>query len=112
MALDSLGSSHPLYVPVHHPSEIGQIFDQISYAKVTLKRINQGNMQLGADHLITGGGGGGVEENVPEHFIYFFQEQRNFFYLTRSEKQFIFLYNKIGSNFVSHFSHWTYWWSL
>ena len=33
--------------------------------------------------------GGGVEENVPEHFIYFFQEQRNFFYLNRSEKQFI-----------------------
>ena len=23
--------------------------------------------------------GGGVEVNVPEHFIYFFQEQRNFF---------------------------------
>ena len=43
--------------------------------------------------------GGGVEENVPEHFIYFFQEQRIFFYLTRSEKQFLFLYNKIGSNF-------------
>ena len=30
------------------------------------------------------------EQNVPEHFIYFFQEQRQFFYLTRSEKQFIF----------------------
>ena len=36
---------------------------------------------------------------MPEHFIYFFQEQRPFFYLTRSEKQFFFLYNKIGSNF-------------
>ena len=23
--------------------------------------------------------GGGVEENVPEHFIYFFQEQRQYF---------------------------------
>ena len=33
------------------------------------------------------------------YFIYFFQEQRNFFYLTRSEKQFIFIYTKIGSNF-------------
>ena len=54
---------------------------------------------LGADHLITGGGGGGGEENVPEHFIYFFQEQRHFFYLTITEKQFIFLYTKIGSKF-------------
>lgn len=30
---DGLISSHPLYVPVNHPSEINEIFDRISYAK-------------------------------------------------------------------------------
>lgn len=28
-------SSHPVYVPVNHPDEINEIFDRISYAKVT-----------------------------------------------------------------------------
>ena len=32
---DGLISSHPLYVPVNHPSEINEIFDRISYAKVS-----------------------------------------------------------------------------
>ena len=30
---DSLQSSHPISVEVHHPDEIGQIFDSISYGK-------------------------------------------------------------------------------
>ncbi|KAH9512380.1 hypothetical protein Btru_039357 [Bulinus truncatus] len=32
---DGLVSSHPLYVPVNHPDEINEIFDSISYSKVT-----------------------------------------------------------------------------
>jgi tricorn protease interacting factor F2/3 len=30
---DSLESTHPIHVPVHHPNEIGEIFDEISYGK-------------------------------------------------------------------------------
>ena len=33
LALDSLRSTHPIEVPVEHPNEISQIFDDISYAK-------------------------------------------------------------------------------
>ena len=33
MSLDSLESSHPISVVVHHPNEINEIFDQISYGK-------------------------------------------------------------------------------
>ena len=31
--LDSIGTSHPISIPVNHPDEIGGIFDQISYTK-------------------------------------------------------------------------------
>ncbi|HEY4477926.1 MAG TPA: M1 family metallopeptidase [Candidatus Paceibacterota bacterium] len=33
MRLDALKNTHPIEVPVHHPSEIGEIFDEISYSK-------------------------------------------------------------------------------
>ena len=33
LGLDSLESSHPIEVEVHHPSEIDEIFDEISYSK-------------------------------------------------------------------------------
>ena len=33
--VDSLSSSHPLYVPVKHPDQINEIFDKISYLKVS-----------------------------------------------------------------------------
>ena len=33
LKLDSLGTSHPISIPVQHPDEIGQIFDSISYSK-------------------------------------------------------------------------------
>lgn len=33
MSLDSMRSSHPIEVEVHHPDEISEIFDNISYAK-------------------------------------------------------------------------------
>ena len=32
---DGLISSHPIYVPVSHPREIADIFDNISYDKVS-----------------------------------------------------------------------------
>ncbi len=33
MSLDALESSHPISVVVHHPNEINEIFDRISYGK-------------------------------------------------------------------------------
>ncbi len=33
LELDGLASTHPIEVNVHHPNEIGEIFDSISYAK-------------------------------------------------------------------------------
>ena len=33
MRLDALESSHPINVVVHHPNEISEIFDRISYSK-------------------------------------------------------------------------------
>ena len=33
LRLDSLLNTHPIEIPVHHPSEIGEIFDEVSYSK-------------------------------------------------------------------------------
>jgi len=33
LALDTLSTSHPIYIPVHNPDEIGEIFDTITYSK-------------------------------------------------------------------------------
>ena len=33
--LDGLANSHPIRVPVNHPDEINEIFDYISYNKVS-----------------------------------------------------------------------------
>lgn len=33
---DSLSNSHPVSIPVKDPSEINEIFDAISYSKVTV----------------------------------------------------------------------------
>ena len=40
MDLDSLVSSHPIYIEVERPEDIDQIFDAISYAKVGYKFLN------------------------------------------------------------------------
>ena len=34
LELDALNNSHPIEVPVGHPSEVDEIFDAISYSKV------------------------------------------------------------------------------
>ena len=36
MELDQLSNSHPVSVPVHDPAQINEIFDSISYDKVSL----------------------------------------------------------------------------
>lgn len=33
LRLDALAHTHPIEVPVHHPDEIGEIFDEVSYSK-------------------------------------------------------------------------------
>ncbi|MCX6752204.1 MAG: M1 family metallopeptidase [Candidatus Nomurabacteria bacterium] len=33
LRLDSLLNTHPIEIPVHHPAEIGEIFDEVSYSK-------------------------------------------------------------------------------
>jgi aminopeptidase N len=33
MGIDALETSHPISVVVHHPDEINEIFDRISYGK-------------------------------------------------------------------------------
>ena len=33
LRLDALLSTHPIEIPVHHPDEIGEIFDEVSYSK-------------------------------------------------------------------------------
>ncbi len=33
LRLDALAHTHPIEIPVHHPSEIGEIFDEVSYSK-------------------------------------------------------------------------------
>jgi puromycin-sensitive aminopeptidase len=33
LSLDALKHTHPIEIPVHHPSEIAEIFDEVSYSK-------------------------------------------------------------------------------
>ncbi len=33
LRLDALHTTHPIEIPVHHPDEIGEIFDEVSYSK-------------------------------------------------------------------------------
>ncbi len=39
MGVDGLTTSHPINQPVHHPDEINQIFDRISYNKGKNKKL-------------------------------------------------------------------------
>src|SRR3989338_2407982 len=34
LRLDALLHTHPIEIPVHHPDEIGEIFDEVSYSKI------------------------------------------------------------------------------
>ncbi len=34
LLVDSLATTHPVFLPVYHPDEINEIFDSISYNKV------------------------------------------------------------------------------
>ncbi len=34
LLVDSLATTHPVFMPVYHPDEINEIFDSISYNKV------------------------------------------------------------------------------
>ncbi|XP_046393801.1 aminopeptidase N-like [Ischnura elegans] len=52
-ALDSLKSSHPVSVPIGHPSEISQIFDTISYKKGSFI-LRMMNLFLGEDTFRNG----------------------------------------------------------
>ncbi len=45
MVPDGLASSHPIFVPVSHPDEINEIFDQISYKKVRDSGRGPGGVQ-------------------------------------------------------------------
>lgn len=53
LRLDSLANSHPIEVPVHHPDEINEIFDMVSYAKGSAV-IRQLASYLGADTFRNG----------------------------------------------------------
>lgn len=45
LRLDALRHTHPIEVPVHHPDEIGEIFDEVSYSK------GASVIRMLADHL-------------------------------------------------------------
>ncbi len=53
LKLDSLANSHPIEVTVHHPKEIGEIFDMVSYAKGSAV-IRQLSAYIGADKFREG----------------------------------------------------------
>jgi len=53
LRLDSLANSHPIEVTVHHPKEIGEIFDMVSYAKGSAV-IRQLSAYIGADKFRMG----------------------------------------------------------
>ncbi|MEK7071521.1 MAG: M1 family metallopeptidase, partial [Patescibacteria group bacterium] len=45
LRLDALANTHPIEIPVHHPDEIGEIFDEVSYSK------GASIIRMLADHL-------------------------------------------------------------
>jgi puromycin-sensitive aminopeptidase len=58
LRLDSLSNSHPVEVEVHHPNEINEIFDSISYSKgssiirMLASYIGEDNFKLGLQHYL------------------------------------------------------------
>jgi len=53
MRLDSLRSSHPIQVPIHHAEEVEEVFDAISYCKGA-SVIKMAHAYLGAEAFRTG----------------------------------------------------------
>lgn len=53
LKLDSLSNSHPIEIEVHHPNEINEIFDMVSYAKGSAV-IRQLALYLGEDNFKNG----------------------------------------------------------
>lgn len=58
LRLDSLKNSHPIEVEVHHPNEINEIFDSVSYSKgasiirMLASYIGEENFKLGLRHYL------------------------------------------------------------
>jgi aminopeptidase N len=53
MDLDALRTSHAIAVDVKHPSEIGQLFDSISYSKGARYTLDYNNNNNSTIHNIT-----------------------------------------------------------
>jgi puromycin-sensitive aminopeptidase len=58
LRLDALEHTHPIEVPVHHPDEIGEIFDEVSYSKgasvirMLAEYIGEKNFRDGLRHYL------------------------------------------------------------
>lgn len=58
IGLDSLSNTHPIEIKVHHPNEIGEIFDEISYSKgacvikMLAEYLGEENFRLGLSHYL------------------------------------------------------------
>lgn len=58
LSLDALANTHPIEVPVHHPDEIGEIFDAVSYSKgasvirMLAEYLGPENFRLGLSHYL------------------------------------------------------------
>ncbi len=58
LRLDALIHTHPIEIPVHHPDEIGEIFDEVSYSKgasiirMLAEYLGEGNFRGGLRHYL------------------------------------------------------------
>ncbi|MDD5357228.1 MAG: M1 family metallopeptidase [Candidatus Pacebacteria bacterium] len=58
LQLDALANTHPIEVPVHHPNEISEIFDKVSYSKggsvirMLAEYLGKENFRKGLSHYL------------------------------------------------------------
>ncbi|MDQ5954496.1 MAG: puromycin-sensitive aminopeptidase, partial [Patescibacteria group bacterium] len=58
LRLDGLLNTHPIEIPVHHPDEIGEIFDEVSYSKgssvirMLADYLGEEDFRLGLSHYL------------------------------------------------------------